>query len=452
MTEYSIAVVVIALGAALGLGAVIASVVMHIKQQNAAKNIAPIPTDDKTLALEKLQLEVRELRTSPGRVRAANLLVLTTASLAATTTLAIALGGWLISIILQRDSDRKHDDDAYNAFIANLGSNNGAARIGAVIGLSTHIQPSDPREEQTVAILLARLSDDNDPAVTQEIVEQLSASGPTVVPQALDTQRQAYWLFDRYLGPYVVTRMFDACSRRRSDAGIPAALLKLGNSVYGVLPYGSNDIHPMDLGTMKWLNREVLNVPQEFCWQLRGTYQSWPQEYVVDSNPERVIGPLKELVGISSILSILIAKNAETLRSAGLRHAIILNLEPARYHALDLHGYHLESAYFAGHAWNVNLDGADLDGADLYGADMDSTTSFRGASLTGTTFNALELNTLALDNILPNFKGASWWRANLVKSDVDGLLENKLSPYGCNAVVIALRERYPIPGHHVFHC
>jgi hypothetical protein len=407
--------------------------------------------NSEALRLEQLKLEVSELRASPDRVRATNRLASWTASLAATTTLAIAVGGWIIGWTIQRESDRQHETDAYNAFLEALGKNNAAVRVGAVVGLATHIKTGDPLSEQTTAVLLARLNTDNSPTVLQEIIQRLGSAGAIIIPQALDAQHRAYWSFHYALIQYARELAIEGCSKGTASPSDYISLAlnnRLNNAVTVVLPPESSAPTPQLYGTESWLNQEQLDALQRVVLApgatCGDTVQALPGYLVSEHtvpNPAPTLSWLNEVIGIGSILSTVLATESGSLRAQDLDYAIITNLTAGGRNLLDLRGYHLAAAFLAGSGKYVDFSRANLSDADLFSLDLDKSTSFQGSVLTRTRLNA-RLFDPSDGGVLPNFSGAKWWNATL--EAFDGTV---LSPYGCNGAVIAIRSRYPIPGH-----
>lgn len=399
---------------------------------------------DSELNRQKLLLEIADLEASPRRARQTVLLTIVTALLTATTTLAVTVGGWRIGAQIQQNADRQNDAQTYAKLLQDSGSTNAAVRLGSIVGLGRYAMPphgdGEDRSEQTIVVLLGRLTAEDDGDVVQMIVERLSASGaPTIIP-TIAAQERARQLLHDATKAYGRTLAVRLCGRSGIDGdGTIDYILqaRLGDALRPLGAGFSGDTRLFLDADGDWLVGDTIRGWRGFCSRTPIT----PISAVIVQESERYDATMMErsargTIAMGRILGNVARRSSDDgqrpLFSGATMFDVVWTPGP-NGRPLNLSGSEFSRTYISGDAARAVLDGARLDFADLRHLGL------QGASLRSASLRSTRLDADRLFKERPNLDKADWWNASLTT----GNPRDYVGPASCHPSVAWLRRTYP---------
>ncbi|HEX4862104.1 MAG TPA: hypothetical protein VFV07_12770, partial [Rhizomicrobium sp.] len=113
------------------------------------------------------------------------------AALSAITSLTVAYSSYHLNSVTQKAADESHRQDTYAKLIADLGSENAEARVGAAVGLGPYARDDAERRDQTVAILTTLLTTEKNSQVLQALISSLVEAGAPAIDRVAEANRYA---------------------------------------------------------------------------------------------------------------------------------------------------------------------------------------------------------------------------------------------------------------------
>ena len=332
------------------------------------------PAQDKdALAREKLEREVEELRQAPIRARHAQRMSLFTtilvAALSAMTTLIVAYNTYHLNSLAQKTSDELHRQDTYAKLIADLGSENAEARVGAAVGLGLYARNDPERQAQTVAILTTLLTTEKNSQVLQALIPAIVGIGAPAIDRVTELNRYAKQQYISDVRAVILPRMdngyaYFMLATKMSSDDVGTKFTQDARDRFDKLIY--RDLQPqIDLGLLTERERQAIAsaVPSE--------YASYGHPYAVlrEALFSMAAGPLRDLgVSASGLENLGVAADANDIEQADKRL-------PDEIRATYLTGIALSRLIAANQAsvpgkklYETAMIGADLHGVQARGA------------------------------------------------------------------------------------
>ncbi|AET88026.1 hypothetical protein BYI23_A001880 [Burkholderia sp. YI23] len=375
----------------------------------------------KALEKEKLEQEVEQLRSAPGKDKKTIRLGIATALLSSLTALSVAAGTAFVTWQVQNIVDQQKSFETYAALLHDLGSDSAPARAGGVIGLTRFAQKDKERAEQTIAILVTQLSSERDTRVIRVLVPSIVSLGTSALGSIARLNRDAYLQYRNDLADYVSRRLHPV-------------------STYTANPIGERG-RSLQEDAREIFRQFAQVILTEFHYQLLsefGTVSGWFQSFwAMSAGNNAIFGVAAGIGGLTRPTQLLpaidearrLTEDARVLLVSSLVLSRIVSSQsslaesPLYSNALlfvnwsnhRIQGLRANASFIAGNANNADLTGADFTDSNLSrlrltGANL-SFTEFENAVLPRATYKS---EILSADMNLANLSGADWWRSFLM--------------------------------------